>query len=312
VTTRRALLAVTLTIPFAGTLRASALRRYSKLVVFGDGLCDQGRFGALTNFRYPPSPPFDRGRWTGGPTWVEHLARLSGLPLSPADNHAIGGATTGRYNINEPMRASLGIPSTVPIPGVLAQIEAAVAVGRIDARALYVVWAGGHDIGAWLENGQPDIKAHPPHENIREGLQLLRKAGTRHVFLGTMPDMGATPAYAGTEKAAKATDATNIYNAGLTQVAEAMRHHGMSVVLFDGAAAFGRVFAEARQRGITVFDEAYLPFDFIDFANPLAAPRAVPANRNSNAYFNFWAVSAGPKVHEALGEYAFETLQTAT
>jgi outer membrane lipase/esterase len=310
--TRRAVLGATVAAPFAGTLRAEALRRYSKLFVFGDGLCDQGRFGALTNFRYPPSPPFDRRRWTGGPTWVEHLARLSGVPLSSADNHAMGGATTGRYNINEPLRAALGIPPAVPIPGVLAQIEATVTAGRLDARALYVIWAGGHDIGAWLENGQPDIKVYPPHANIREGLQLLRNAGTRHVFLGTMPDMGATPAYAGTANAAKATDATNTYNAGLKQVAEAMRDQGMSVVLFDGAAAFGRVFAEAAQRGITVFNEAYLPFDFIDFANPLAVPRAVPANRDPNAYFNFWAVSAGPKVHEALGEYALEALQVAS
>lgn len=45
--------------------------KYSKLVVFGDGLSDQGRFGPLTNYRYPPSPPFLQGRWTNRLTWVE-------------------------------------------------------------------------------------------------------------------------------------------------------------------------------------------------------------------------------------------------
>ena len=51
---------------------------YSRIVVFGDGLSDAGHFGRLTTNRYPPSPPFHEGRWTNGPTWVEHLARLSG------------------------------------------------------------------------------------------------------------------------------------------------------------------------------------------------------------------------------------------
>jgi phospholipase/lecithinase/hemolysin len=56
---------------------------YSKLVVLGDGLSDQGRWGQLTRNRYPPSPPFSGGRWTDGPTWVEVLAQKLGLPLDP-------------------------------------------------------------------------------------------------------------------------------------------------------------------------------------------------------------------------------------
>lgn len=42
------------------------MQRYTKLIVFGDGLSDQGRFGVLTKNRYPPSPPFANGRWTNG------------------------------------------------------------------------------------------------------------------------------------------------------------------------------------------------------------------------------------------------------
>jgi phospholipase/lecithinase/hemolysin len=68
------------------------VHNYSKIVVFGDGLSDQGRFGRLTDNRYPPSPPFHRGRWTNGPTWIEHLAKLANIPLAAEDNYAQGGA----------------------------------------------------------------------------------------------------------------------------------------------------------------------------------------------------------------------------
>jgi outer membrane lipase/esterase len=133
--------------------RASALpAAYSRIVVFGDGLSDGGFFGRLTGNRYPPSPPFFEGRWTNGPTWVEVLAVQSGWRLDAKDNHAQGGATTGRFNINAPLRDKLAIAADVPIVGVLAQIERAAATpGAIDPQALHVVWAGGHDIGAYLD-----------------------------------------------------------------------------------------------------------------------------------------------------------------
>jgi phospholipase/lecithinase/hemolysin len=294
------------------TSKPSVKRVYSKLVVFGDGLSDQGRFGRLTDNRYPPSPPFDRGRWTNGPTWIEHLAKLANIPLAAEENYAQGGATTGWFNINEPMRKPLGLGPDVPIRGVLAQIDAALAATpKLDPDALYVVWAGGHDIGSWLDYGQPDIVAQPPAENIREGLLRLASAGARHIFLGTMPDMGATAIYAGTEKSSRATEATKKYNIDLNEVAEEMRAKGLDVILFDGGAAFGRAWIEAPKLGIKRFDEAYLPIDYIDFANPLSPAKPVPEGRNPLEFFSFWAVSAGAKVHEALASYAYEALQTA-
>jgi phospholipase/lecithinase/hemolysin len=79
----------------------------TRLVVLGDGLSDQGRFGEPTNHAYPPSPPFNGGRWTNGATWVETLARHLGWSLDPDDNLAQGGATTGCADIDEPLRGAL-------------------------------------------------------------------------------------------------------------------------------------------------------------------------------------------------------------
>jgi phospholipase/lecithinase/hemolysin len=84
----------------------------SRLVVFGDGLSDQGRSGGLTGNRCPPSPPLADGRWTDGPTWVEVLAERSGIPLASADGRAQGGATSGALHVNAPLRDLVAAGST--------------------------------------------------------------------------------------------------------------------------------------------------------------------------------------------------------
>jgi phospholipase/lecithinase/hemolysin len=309
--TRRTLIGAALAASIATPGKAEAMLPYAKLVVFGDGLSDQGRWGPLTGFRYPPSPPFAEGRWTGGPTWVEHLSRLSGVPLAAEDNHAMGGAITGWWNINEPLRGALGLAAEVPLPGVRGQVEAALAAGPADPQALFILWAGGHDIGNWLEYGQPDILAEPPAANLRAAAERLIGAGARHILVGTMPDMGATALYAGTDKAERATEATEAMNAGIHAWAEELTTDGVQVIVLDGAAAFASAFTRAGELGITVFDEAYLPYDAIDFANPLAPAKPVPEGRDPNAFFSFWAVSAGPQVHRAIADHALNVLQTA-
>jgi hypothetical protein len=297
----------------------SALRRprsvlpYSKLVVLGDGLSDQGRFGTLTQRRYPPSPPFFGGRWTNGPTWVERLARLSRVPLAAEDNFAQGGATTGVFNINEPLRAALGLDATAPIRGVLAQVDALIARdGTLDPHALYILWAGGHDIGAYLEFGQPDLAAQPPEDNIHRAVEMLSRAGARQFFLGNLPDISRAPSYAETPNGAKARELVDAYNAGLQRAATDLRQtHGLDVIVFDGAAAFADIAAEAERYGIAHLTEAFLPLDTLDFANPLAAPGPLPKDRdgvNPDAFLFFWAVSAGRRVHAVLAQRALAAL----
>jgi hypothetical protein len=118
------------------------LSAHSKLIVFGDGLSDQGRFGALTHNRYPPSPPFAGGRWTNGLTWVEVLSQRLNLPLDPEDNFAQGGATTGWYNINEPLRQALGLAPDAPIRGVLAQVTDALWFAHHSSILPRCMWCG--------------------------------------------------------------------------------------------------------------------------------------------------------------------------
>jgi phospholipase/lecithinase/hemolysin len=129
--------------------------QFTNIIVIGDGLNDMGKWGKLTNFKYPPAEAgFYESRWTNGRVWVEHFADSLGLPMSLQNNFAMGGATTGFYNINEPMKTALRLNEKTPLLGMLAQVQTYLATNpNIDDKTLFVLWAGGHDIGTYLEYG---------------------------------------------------------------------------------------------------------------------------------------------------------------
>lgn len=87
----RFLLSTALALALVPLAKADPMLPCSRLVVFCDGLSDRGRRGPLTGYRHSPGPPLAEGRWTGGPTGVEHHATLSGVALAAGDNHAMGG-----------------------------------------------------------------------------------------------------------------------------------------------------------------------------------------------------------------------------
>jgi phospholipase/lecithinase/hemolysin len=285
----------------------------TQLVVLGDGLSDAGRFGELTKNAYPPSPPFHNGRWTNGPTWVETLANHLGWSLDPADNLAQGGTTTGYLNINEPLRAALQLGPEAPIRGVLAQADTLAERGALDPTALHVVWAGGHDIGAFLDYGQPDPFTNPPSDNIATAIGILAAAGARRFLLATIPDVGATPAYAGTERAATATAICQALNDGIRAIAAALPAElGVEIIVFDAAAVFVDVATNPGAHGITHVAEAYLPNDHIDFTNPLQARHRFPDHRRGldpDEFMSFWSLAAGRRVHDALAVAAADLLR---
>jgi outer membrane lipase/esterase len=284
----------------------------TRLVVLGDGLSDSGRFGPLTHDAYPPSPPFHGGRWTNGPTWVETLASHLGWALDPADNLAQGGATTGCLNINEPLRATLQLGPDAPIRGVLAQAEALAERRNLDAAALSVIWAGGHDIGASFDCGHPDPFTDPPSDNIATAVRTLAAAGARRFLLPTMPDAGSTPAYVGTERAATATAICAGLNEGIRHLADALPAQlGIEVVIFDAAAVFAAIAGDPAAYGIRHVTEAYLPDDQIDFTDPLRARHGIPNDRigvDADEFMWFWSLAAGRRVHDALAQAAADLL----
>ncbi len=56
--------------------------------------------------------------------------------------------------------------------------------------------------------------------------------------------------------------------------------------MLDWAEAFASAFVRAEELGITLFDEACLPLDAIDFANPMAPAPPAPEGRNPKPCFS--------------------------
>ncbi|MBV8232201.1 MAG: hypothetical protein JO329_19640, partial [Planctomycetaceae bacterium] len=73
--------------------------QFTQLVAFGDSLTDVGNVYHITNGTFPVSPPYDQGRFSDGPVWVEELASRMGLPAplpssEGGTDFAFGGAET--------------------------------------------------------------------------------------------------------------------------------------------------------------------------------------------------------------------------
>lgn len=76
---------------------AASAQSYSRLVVFGDSLSDNGNLFNATGGTQPPAPIYWQGRFATGPVWTELLgfntARVGGA-VTGSINYAYGGART--------------------------------------------------------------------------------------------------------------------------------------------------------------------------------------------------------------------------
>ena len=165
---------------------------FTGMYVFGDSLSDIGNVYNSTG-GFPPFP-YDDGRFSNGPVWVETLGTQLGLnpaaltdPLSgnPAQgiNYAFGGATTGTENTINPL-----LPAPL-LPGLQQQIGTfAATTPVVDQNALYVVWAGAND---YLGGGITNTKK--PVNNLKDSIQSLYGLGARNFMVLNLPDLGSTP-----------------------------------------------------------------------------------------------------------------------
>ncbi len=291
------------------------MKRYNDIIVFGDGLNDMGSWGKLTNNLYPPAHHgFYEGRWTNGKVWVEIVAEKLGLSLSLANNFAMGGATTGIFNINEPLKGALNLTEEIPVIGMLAQVHLALNSRKeISENTLIVLWAGGHDIGSYLDFGQPDVKAYPPAVNYLECINLLVNHGAKHFIIGTMPDMGKSPIYQNSDKEAMASQLCRELNEGLDEIINNQKFQNIEFIKVDGNRIFAEVGANPLKYGFKHY-EPYLPFDIIDFANPLRLTNLEVSNSieglDPDEFMNWWAVSASAKMHQIIANDLLSILNT--
>lgn len=225
---------------------------FSHIFVFGDSLSDTGNFYSLTG-GYPPLP-YDNGRFSNGPLWVEYLAEDLGLQLGPSDNYAMAGAMTGHGNSND---GFLGLI----YPGLQDEIAAFLATPRGDAdpQALYIVWAGANDLFVALA-----IHADP-EETIRDGvantvhaIQLLRAAGAQHIMVPNIPDLGLTPYGLASAGPDSISDFCAAYNRALKSALLALSDSGTRTIRPDAFATLRTMVRHQERFGFTNVTQPYL------------------------------------------------------
>lgn len=116
---------------------AAAATDFSKVIVFGDSLSDNGNISLATA---PGIQPPLRFTTNPGHVAIENVASKLGLMLSPSlaggSDYAWGGAGV--------LTNSPGTPAAVPT--LTGQVNAYLAGGAVDGNALYSIWGGANDI----------------------------------------------------------------------------------------------------------------------------------------------------------------------
>ncbi|KAH9105212.1 hypothetical protein AeMF1_018888 [Aphanomyces euteiches] len=130
---------------FIVMLAATSMASYTdlrKIVSFGDSVTDTGN-GAFvfTKGLYPP-PPYYKGRFSNGPTYMELAAAALNLTL---DNRAVGGATADSSKI--PAVYYLTATNAFKPPSVVEQVTSYLKQTRgfNRERTLFTIFVGGND-----------------------------------------------------------------------------------------------------------------------------------------------------------------------
>lgn len=174
----------------------------SPIIVFGDSLSDTGNAFHATGGSFPPAP-YDSGRFSNGPTWVEQLASMLHAPTpTPSSqggtDYAYAGAATGPTPISmqmgtpdnlSPLRTPSGqfIANVPSLSGQVASYIGSLNGKTPAAGTLATIWAGAND----FFDGQQNPSA--PAQNIVKAISTLLGAGVKNFLVLNLPDLSKTP-----------------------------------------------------------------------------------------------------------------------
>lgn len=248
---------------------------FSNVIVFGDSLSDSGNNAIIAANQQPPlDPPFQQvpfgsgdlipglpyesGRFTNGPTWVENLAASFDLEASPSlgggTNFAFGGAKTGSLGA-EP-------PSLLDQFGLFQSVTGGVA----PSDALYVVWGGSNNLFDLFDaesqkQDEENMGATDPISQAVSDITTivggLTAAGAVNVVVPNVPNLGLTPlATLGTIETpgldAALTDVSEEFNALLSEgLREFSSDPALNIIEVDVFAYIESIVASPGSFGLT-------------------------------------------------------------
>ncbi|HYC96342.1 autotransporter domain-containing protein [Brevundimonas sp.] len=269
-----AALAVAAVGAFASTASAQT---YSRLVVFGDSLSDNGNLYAASGNTQPASPPYYQGRFSNGPVFTELLGfnagrYTAGAPVTGSVNYAFGGARTDNAAFPPGMRNQL-----------LAYIGAG---GTFGANDLVSVLGGANNIfQAFPGAAANPLTAQATMQAVATGaandinfiVNSVAGAGAGTVLVTNLPRLGLTPQFSasnplvGPAGSALADFTTTTFNSalltGLFGVAAA--NPNSNIIMMDLYKISGPLAADPGAFGLTnVTTACFNPIAMTVCANP--------------------------------------------
>ena len=295
---------------------AASAQSYSRLVVFGDSLSDNGNLYLATGGSTPASPPYGAGRFSNGPVFTERLgfnaANFLG-PVTGSINYAFGGARTDSQAQPLGMRLQL------------AQYQQ--RGGTFGANDLVSVLGGANNIFQGLPaagastnpTGAITPVALSAAADINFIVNGIAQAGAGTVLVTNLPKLSITPQFRGTPAAPLADFAVTTFNGALLTGlnATAAARPGTNIILMDlfkvgdviagNPSAFGvSNVTQPCFNGVTVCSnpDSYFYFDGV---HPTAKGHEVIA-RLSNDYLYYGDLGSQTAV---LGETAWRHREDA-
>jgi outer membrane lipase/esterase len=303
---RTLLLVVTVIVIGTGPRHVFA-QPYRDIFVFGDSLSDTGNIFFATREDIPVSPPYFMGRFSNGPVWVEGLAEMFGLEVSPSltggTNFAFGGAETGQ-KVAEIFEREID----VLIPSIRLQVGTFLAsdfiggpFAEVDPDALYVVWGGPNDLRKAVMAGTTDPVAEVQMavDDMHAAIGELADAGAEVFLVPNLPDLGLTPESRalGPEAMALATDLSIRFNNTLAADLDALEaEFGITIFRLDVFTLLSAAVVNPAAFGFTSTTTACLQGDPFVGGTPCATPDV----------HVFWdAIHPTAAAHAILADVAF-------
>ncbi|KAK9833161.1 hypothetical protein WJX74_008777 [Apatococcus lobatus] len=203
-----------------------------RLIVFGDGLADNGNGGAQLYARgltgndtlaFPPSP-YLPGRFTNGYVMPEYLAQYLDLQLF---DFAIAGATSGATSsFFQIQNNTVGVPNNITtprnvnVPSVFNQVTNYVNItSSISANDFYALIVGSNDYYDILAGANTTVAQVVGR--IQQSAATLYGSGVRKLVIAEVPPLQATP-FAQAQSAGVRTQLTNLVTQHNSQLSTAV------------------------------------------------------------------------------------------
>jgi len=280
------------------TWQASKVKagQFTQLVAFGDSLTDVGDLYHITNSTFPVSPPYDQGRFSDGPVWVEELALRMGLsaplPFSKGGtDFAFGGAET---------HSASGI-STKMTPNLDTQIGYYLGLhSTFTSNQLIVVWGGAND---FLNARQTDPSI--PVSNLAAEITSIASHGGKYFLVPNLPLLGVTP----DERSLGSAEVTSInglssrFESRLASEETTLEASlGIKIYRLDFASLVEQVIQNPEAFGLTNVTGQALQNGFFNEGHP------GPVSPNPDQYLFWDGVHPTQTVHKIIGDAAFALL----